>query len=205
MSSSDGYENFIKQRRFSEMGNYQNAGAGLKKMFIASLGAVICTVLMIIPLINIIAAIAAIVFAVLSIVGLYGAGKDIEGCKTAFIITIINLVVSVLGNVFSSGVFHLLLSLAGYVLSFLSTYYVCTSVAGVMNQVGAAEVAQKGITVWKINLVCDIVLVVVAILLYIPGVSLIASIATIVIAIVQLVASILYMIFLNQSYKALGA
>jgi len=116
MSSSDGYENFIKQRRFSEMGNYQNAGAGLKKMFIASLGAVICTVLMIIPLINIIAAIAAIVFAVLSIVGLYGAGKDIEGCKTAFIITIINLVVSVLGNVFSSGVFS----------SFVITCRICT-------------------------------------------------------------------------------
>ena len=42
------------------MGNYQNASGGLKKMYIAELGAIVCAVLSIIPLVNIIAAIAAI-------------------------------------------------------------------------------------------------------------------------------------------------
>ena len=42
------------------MGNYQNASGGLKKMYIAELGAIVCAVLSIIPLVNIIAAIVAI-------------------------------------------------------------------------------------------------------------------------------------------------
>lgn len=63
------------------MGNYQNAGAGLKKMFIAEIGAIICTVLMIIPIINIFAAIALLVFGIISLVGLYGAGRISQAVK----------------------------------------------------------------------------------------------------------------------------
>ena len=66
------------------MQDLQNAGSGLKKMFIASIGAVVCTVLLIIPIVNILAMIGALVFAIISLVGLNEAGKDIEGCKTAF-------------------------------------------------------------------------------------------------------------------------
>ncbi len=44
------------------MENYPNAGAGLKKMFIASAGAIVCAVLAFVPLINILAAIAALVY-----------------------------------------------------------------------------------------------------------------------------------------------
>lgn len=36
------------------MNQYFNAGQGLKKMFIAAIGAIICTVCLIIPLVNII-------------------------------------------------------------------------------------------------------------------------------------------------------
>lgn len=185
---------------------YQNAGSGLKKMFIAEVGAIICTVLMIIPIVNLIAAIGAIVFMVISLVGLYGAGQEIEGCKTAFMVTIINMVVSVLesflGNI---AVLGTIISIAQSVLSFLVIYYVCTSVAEVMNKIGQAEVAQKGETVWKINMVCYIVNIAVAILSLIPVLNILAGIASVVIAIVSVVAMILYMIFLNKSYQALGA
>lgn len=187
------------------MENLQNAGAGLKKMFIASIGAIICSVLLFIPIINILAAIGALVFGILSLVGLYTAGKDIAGCKTAFTITIINLVVSILGNIFKTGILGSIVTIAGYVLSLLSVYYVCTSVAEVMNSINAGDVAQKGYTVWKINLVCYIVDIVIAVLALIPVLNVIAGVAAIIVAIVSLVASILYMVFLNQSYKALGA
>lgn len=187
------------------MYNLQNAGPGLRKMFIASIGAIICAVLAIIPIINIIAAAAAIVFAVISIVGLYQAGKDIEGCKTAFILTIVNLVVSILGNFLKIGILEAIISIVGYILGLLITYYVCTSVADVMKQNGAADVAQKGYTVWKINLVCYIVEIVVTILALIPIINIIAGIVSILIAIVSLVGSILYMIFLNASANTLGA
>lgn len=187
------------------MENYQNAGAGIKKMFIATLGTVICTVLVIIPIVNIIAAIGALVFAILSMVGLYGAGKDIEGCKKAFTLTIVNIVVSIVGSFFKTGILNALVSIVGYVLSFLVVYLVCTSVSEVMKQVGAAEVAQKGETVWKINAVCYGVLAVVAILGLLPALSVIAGAAAIIVAIVSLIALVLYMIFLNKSSQALGA
>lgn len=187
------------------MGNFQNAGAGLRKMFIAAIGTIICTVLMIIPVVNFVAVIGVFVFGILSLVGLYGAGKDIQGCKNAFIITIINLVVSILTSLFATNFLGTLLSIAGSVLSFLVVYFVCTSVAEVMNQIGAADVASKGETVWKINAVCYVVVIAIAILGRIPVLSAIASVANIAVTIASLVASILYMIFLNKSSSALGA
>lgn len=187
------------------MGNLENAGAGLKKMFIASVGAVVCAVLVIIPVVNILAAIAAFVFAILSMVGLYGAGKDIEGCKKAFTLTIVNIVVSAVGSFLQSGFLGVIVSIVGYVLSFLVVYLVCTSVSEVMNQIGAADVAQKGESVWKINAGCYGVLIVVAILAKIPVLSVIAGVAAVIVAIISLVASVLYMIFLNKSSKALNA
>ncbi|MDE6387375.1 MAG: hypothetical protein K2L82_06150 [Lachnospiraceae bacterium] len=187
------------------MGNLQNAGAGLRKMFIASIGAIICAVLVIIPIVNILAGIAAIVFGVLSLVGLYGAGKDIAGCKTAFTLTIINMVVSVAGTLVGAGFLGIIFSIADSVLSFLICYLVCTSVSEVMNQIGAADVASKGALVWKINAVCYAILIIIAILGAVPGLALIASLAAIGVLVASLVASIFYMIFLNKSSQALGA
>lgn len=187
------------------MGNYPNAGAGLKKMFIASVGAIVCAVLAFIPLINILAAIAALVFLIISMVGLFGAGKDIAGCKTAFTITIIRIVVDLIGNFFKTGFMNALFTIASDVLSLLVVYYVCTSVAAVMNQIGAADIAQKGLTVWKINLVCTIISIAATLISLIPLIGVLGTVINVVIAIVAIVAGILYMIFLNKSYHALGA
>lgn len=188
------------------MGTYQNAGPGLKKMFIAEVGAIICTVLMLIPIVNIIAAIGALVFMIISLVGLNAAGQDIEGCKKAFMFTIVNLLVSVLSSFLGSiAVIGTILTIAQSILSLLVTYYVCTSVSEVMNTIGHADVAQQGNLVWKINLVCYAVDIVLTVLALIPVLNVLAGIAGYVIGIVSLVAGILYMIFLNKSYKALGA
>ena len=187
------------------MGNYQNAGAGLKKMFIAEVGTIICAVLMIIPIINIFAAIALLVFGIISLVGLYGAGKDIAGCKTAFILTIVQLIVSFISGLIKTGVLHTVFNVANYVFGLLIIYFVCTSVAEVMNQVGAADISNKGLTVWKINLVCYIILIVTNIVAAIPVINIVAAVVSIITSIVSIVADIIYMIFLNQAYKALGA
>ena len=193
------------KKEIKKMGNYPNAGAGLKKMFIAEVGTIICAVLMIIPIVNILAAIGALVFLIISMVGLYGAGKDIAGCKTAFTITIISMVVSIVAAFFKTGFLNALFTIASAVLSLLVVYYVCTSVAEVMNQIGAADVAQKGLTVWKINLVCTIISVVATLIALIPLIGAVGTVINVVIAIVEVVAGILYMIFLNKSYQALGA
>ena len=187
------------------MGNYQNAGTGIKKMFIAAVGAIICSVLLIIPLINILAAVGALVFLIISMVGLYEAGKDIEGCKNAFVFTVIRLVVRIVGVFFKTGILHALFTIADDVLGLLIVYSVCTSIEAVMQQIGASDVAQKGHTVWLINLVCYIVMIVVAVLNLIPLVNILGGVISIITSIVTLVAEILYMIFLNKSYSALGA
>lgn len=188
------------------METYQNAGPGLRKMFIAEVGTIVCTVLMFIPIVNILAAIGALVFMIISLLGLNAAGQDIEGCKTAFTFTIVNLIVNVLSSFLKNvAVIGTILSIAQGIISLLIIYYVCTSVSEVMNKTGHADVAQQGDTIWKINLVCYIVEIAITVLALIPVLDILAGIAGVVIGIVSLVAGILYMIFLNKSAQALGA
>lgn len=188
------------------MNNYLNAGGGLKKMFIAQVGAIICLVLAYIPIINIIAAIGAIVFAVISMVGLYNAGKDIDGCMTAFYVTIISLVLRIVAIPFSGNSFlSTIFGIANSVCSFLAVFFVCTSVAAVLKEVGAADTAAKGESVWKINLGCYAASIIISILSVIPVLNVIAGIAAIVLAIVSIVAGVIYIIFLYKSYQAFGA
>lgn len=187
------------------MGNLQNAGAGLRKMFIASLGVVICTILAFIPFVNILAAIAVIVFMILSMVGLFQAGNDIEGCRTAFILTLVNIILNILKAGLKSSIMHMIVETAGYIVSFMVIYLVCTSVSEVLNRIGAINVAQMGETTWKINAACNVGLVLIAILALIPILGWIASIlGVIVIVVLSLIGEILYMIFLYKSSQILG-
>lgn len=186
------------------MGNLQDAGAGIRKVYIASVGAVVCAVLAIIPIVQIFAAIGVIVFAVLSMVGLHQAGRDIEGCKLAFTLTIVNIAVNVVGIVFAKSPLAAVFTIADYIISFVVVYLVCTSVSAVMEQLGAADVAQKGALVWKINAVCYLIPAVVTILAKLPGFALLAGIISFVVAILSLIAGILYMIFLGKSSQVLS-
>lgn len=188
------------------MGTYNYAGPGLKKMFVAAIGAIVCTLFAIIPIINIVAAIGALVFAVVSMIGLHEAGKEIEGCKTAFTITIVSIAVSFIGGLVEDiAILNMLFTIAESVCSLLITYYVCTSVAAELRGIGANDVADSGEKVWKLNAGCYIVSIGVAILSIIPLINILAGVLGIIVAIVSIVASVIYMIFLNKSYKAFGA
>ncbi len=179
------------------------ASKGLKKMFIAQIGAAVCLVLALIPIINLVAAIAALAFSILNLIGLYEAGKNIEGCKTAFMITIANIVLNVVTNIAGTGIIPFLLSIAGMVLQFLVTYFVCTSVAETLRKTGSEEIARSGDLVWKINLVCYLASIVISVLVLVPLLSVIAVLANYVVMIATLVASILFLIFLYKSSAVL--
>ena len=186
------------------MGEVKNGSKGIKLMYIAELGTIICIVLALVPLINLIAAIGALVFCVLSIVGVYQAGKEIEGCKKAFIISIVSLVVSLLGFVFRSGVLSAIVSIAIDVLNFLVIYLVCSSVGQIMTQLSAPEIAKNGDTSVKINLVCYAAMAVVSILAIIPFMSGFTLILNIITSIVGIVGSVFYMLFLKKSYEKMA-
>lgn len=193
------------------MSNYPNSGKGLKNMFIASVGAIVCAVLLVIPIVNIIAAVAALVFTILSLVGLWTVGKDIPECKMAFWFTILSGVLDGIANVANNAsasgtsVIGTLLSVAGSALSLAVTYYVCTSVAAALRSFGAEEAAASGDKAWKIMLWTTIASVVASILCLVPILNIIGALLAVIAAIAGVVGLVFYMIFLNKAYKAFGA
>lgn len=189
------------------MNQYAVAGQGLKKMFIAAVGALVCSVVALIPLIGVIAGIGSLVFLVISLVGLYEAGKQIEGCKKAFTLQIIVLICSVLLAIiglvpFLGTLVAAILGIGVSVISFLAVYSICTSVAAVLSQVGDADAAKAGELAWKIQLACTIVSIVATLLGWIPVIS---SLVGLVSTIVGIVGSVFYIIFLSKSSNRLGA
>ena len=174
----------------------------MRKMFIAQVGMIVCSVLAVVPLVSILATIGVIVFAVLSLVGLYKAGKEIKSCKAAFILTILGLVIGMLNF---EGTMGLAINIVGEVVDLAVIYLVCTSVAKVMREIPADKVANKGILVWRINLGCTLASILFGILVYVPSASVFAWVAVIVVYIITLVGSILYMLFLKDSAAELGS
>ena len=57
----------------------------------------------------------------------------------------------------------------------------------------------------NISVVATIILIVTNIVAAIPVINIVAAVVSIITSIVSIVADIIYMIFLNQAYKALGA
>ena len=193
------------------MSNYPNSGKGLKNMFIASVGAIVCAVLLVIPLVNIVAAVAALIFTILSLIGLWTVGKDIAECKMAFWFTILSSVLSGIANVVNdasatgTSIIGTLLSVAGSALSLAVTYYVCTSVASALRSFGAEEAAVSGDKAWKIVLWTTIASIVASILCLIPILNIIGVLLAVIATIASIVGLVFYMIFLNKAYKAFGA
>lgn len=166
----------------------------LKWIFIAE----ILSILAVIPLVG---TILAIIGFVLNLVALHGASKLENGYHTAFTLSIVGIVVSVISLFAGSGVFGTIVSIVSSVVSLGILYFVITTSCGLLNGKGAADVAKKGETVWKINLVCTIVSVVLSLLSFI---SVLAAILSVIVAIVEIVGYILYLIFLWHAQKALA-
>lgn len=182
---------------------YQNAASGLKNMFIAEVGVIICSVVAIIPFIGIIGVIGSLVFLIISLIGLNNAGKDIEGCKTAFTLRIVQLIVSMIGSFIGGTVIAIIIN---NILALFIIRAVCLSVADVLDTLQYSEIADKGRLVWKINLVCYVIAIILAVLELIPFVGIVfAVLGGIISAVLSLIAGILYIIFLSKSYKALEA
>lgn len=179
------------------MRSYPKAAGGLKLLFIAEILAIVAAVLALVPLVG---AILAIVAQVLILVGLYQAGGDDEGYKTAFIITIVNLVVSVV-SVFAGGVFASILSIVSTILNLAVVYFVVNTTGNLAHSMGKDELSTRGEKVWKLYLICAVASIVITLLSFIPA---LAAALGILLAIFQIIAYILYLIFLNKAAQALA-
>lgn len=183
---------------------YPNATHGLERVYQSQVIALVAAVLMIIPVINILAAIALIVSLVLYMIGINEAGKDDESYKTAFTLIIVQLVISVLNSLIGGVIFDLV----NEALALAVLYFVCITTNRLLKETAAAEnLIDRGIVVWKLNVVCTVILLVCYLLRMIPGniAVIIAGYLAIFAVIAQIIGTVLYILYLRNAYRALEA
>lgn len=198
------------------MMTYPNAAAGLKTLYQARLVGLISIVLVIVPIVQVLAVAAMLVAAFLALVGLAQCRKDDKGYRIAFNMIIASLVTNLATNLVSAyagtegfaGICGNILSIATDVLSLASLYFVCITTNRLLKEVAAAEkLIDRGIVVWKLNVVWAIILLVCYLLQMIPGniAAIIAGYLAIFALIAQIVGSVLYILYLHNAYRALEA
>ena len=172
-----------------------------KKCLLHRSAFIICSVLSVIPIINLLATIASIVLSIIYLVGLYNAGKDINGCANAFVLSIISLVCNIISSLTSFNVlFAMLFSVAAAVLTFMVTYQVCTSVSDVVGSRVHSDIASLGKSTWIVFLIGSILNVVVAIVaVVIPFADVIIVGMSVVSTMVQIIVQLFYATFLSRS------
>jgi len=195
---------------------YPHAAAGLKTLYQARLVGLISIVLVIVPIVQIFAIAAILVAAFLSLVGLAQCRKDDKGYRTAFNLVIIGLVTNLAASLVSAyagtegiaGICGNILSMADDILSLASLYFVCITTNRLLKETAAAEnLIDRGIVVWKLNVVCTVILLVCYLLQMIPGniAAIIAGYLAIFALIAQIVGNVLYILYLHNAYRALEA
>lgn len=195
---------------------YPHAAAGLKTVYQAKLVGLISIVLVIVPIVQIFAIAAILVAAFLSLVGLAQCRKDDKGYRTAFNLVIIGLVTNLAASLVSAyagtegiaGICGNILSMADDILSLASLYFVCITTNRLLKETAAAEnLIDRGIVVWKLNVVCTVILLVCYLLRMIPGniAVIIAGYLAIFAVIAQIVGNVLYILYLHNAYRALEA
>lgn len=198
------------------MMTYPNAAAGLKTLYQARLVGLISIVLVIVPIVQVLAVAAMLIAGFLALVGLAQCRKDDKGYRTAFNMVIAGLVTNLAASLVSAyagaegfaGICSNILSIATDVLSLASLYFVCITTNRLLKEVAAAEnLIDRGIVVWKLNVVCTVILLVCYLLRMIPGniAAIIAGYLAIFAVIAQIIGTVLYILYLRNAYRALEA
>lgn len=198
------------------MMTYPHAAAGLKTVYQARLVGLISIVLVIVPIVQVLAAAAMLIAGFLALVGLAQCRKDDNGYRTAFNMVIAGLVTNLAASLVSAyagaegfaGICSNILSIATDVLSLASLYFVCITTNRLLKETAAAKnLIDRGIVVWKLNVVCTVILLVCYLLRMIPGniAAIIAGYLAIFAVIAQIIGTVLYILYLRNAYRALEA
>ncbi|MBE6014687.1 MAG: hypothetical protein E7241_04895 [Lachnospiraceae bacterium] len=181
------------------MKQYQNAADGLRLNFIARLVSIGCSIIMFIPIIGTLLGLyGQIACVVVMIVGLYLLSKDVSDVKIAFVLSIVSVVIAT-AKAASGGFF--LLAIANTVIDFFVIYFVCKSVADSLKSHGMLEIADKGDLVWKINLICSAISIVVELVSWIPVLNILGAMVGALNSIASIVGDVIFFIFLYKSYR----
>ena len=195
---------------------YPHAAAGLKTVYQARLVGLISIVLVIVPIVQVLAVAAMLIAGFLALVGLAQCRKDDNGYRTAFNMVIAGLVTNLAASLVSAyagaegfaGICSNILSIATDVLSLASLYFVCITTNRLLKETAAVKnLIDRGIVVWKLNVVCTVILLVCYLLRMIPGniAAIIAGYLAIFAVIAQIIGTVLYILYLRNAYRALEA
>ena len=195
---------------------YPHAAAGLKTVYQARLVGLISIVLVIVPIVQVLVVAAMLIAGFLALVGLAQCRKDDNGYRTAFNMVIAGLVTNLAASLVSAyagaegfaGICSNILSIATDVLSLASLYFVCITTNRLLKETAAAKnLIDRGIVVWKLNVVCTVILLVCYLLRMIPGniAAIIAGYLAIFAVIAQIIGTVLYILYLRNAYRALEA
>lgn len=186
------------------MNEFTLAGKGLKYLFLSQILALAAAVLLVIPVVGKIAfVVLGIVSMILRCLGPYVARDTHPHFKNAFYMTIAALVVGLISinpNGFPVFAFlAVLLNIVKAVISLAIVYFVCTASETLLDAKGNGELAHLAVIIWELCAGCTLVSVVCTLVGWIPLLNILAAVASVVAFIVQLVASVLLIIFY---YKA---
>lgn len=196
----------------------------LKWLFIAQLLSIVAMLPLVYNLRSLLGAAAGL----MTLAALVRAAREESGYRAALVLCVANLVLGALSSVLLRwfiyflirmlgtwavqivGALSALLSMAGMVLGLLILRQVCLTTAGLVDD---PAVAARGIRAWRINLICTV-----AVLLLTAAVSALLRIGldmekllglstavTLLSAVAQLAARVLYLHFLWQSARCLSA
>lgn len=177
------------------------AGKGLYYLFLGQILPLLAQLLVVIPIIGILALFAVAAF---SLYGFYTLSKANEGYKTAFLLMIGNLAVQFVSVYFASGI-GFFATACDFVTMFLNAmviYYVCNTTSALLQGCDSV-VADMGQKVWKGVILFTAIDMVCIVLSQVPLIGMLALVISVVVWIAQLIVSILYIIFLWKSQKAL--
>lgn len=196
----------------------------LKWLFIAQLLSIVA----LLPLVYNLRSLLGAAAGLLTLAALVRAAREASGYRAALVLCVANLVLGALSSVLLRwfiyflirmlgtwavqivGALSALLSMAGMVLGLLILRQVCLTTAGLVDD---PNLATRGIRVWRVNLVCTV-----AVLLLTAAVSALfggdldvekqlglSTAVTLLSAVAQLAARVLYLHFLWQSARCLSA
>lgn len=178
------------------------AGRGLRLLFISQLLALIAGLIGD----GLLCVILYIVSFAMAIGALNVAAPSHPYFGRAFWLNIVRVVLT--GLTIFSGTYELtglviVFSIASLALEAYIVYLVCTAAGQILIINGYATLADKGATVWKVNLFCTMALVCFMVMALAPILLILAGVLVIGTAIATLMGSILYLKFLSNAYHIL--
>lgn len=143
--------------------------------------------------------VALIIGGVMQVLGIWKIKEQDQNYSMAFLLLIVGILVGLFSG---DGIFGTLMSWVGIVVSGASTYVICTGTANCVGPVSPTE-GENCLSVRKWYMMCMVLSLVISVLGVIPFINIIAALASIVVLVLEIIASIRYLIMLYRCKNVL--